>query len=131
MKYDARGTPACLALLSPAEEGRDFPRVLVGGVRCMGQKSHIPLISGEPGMVSSGNFLGTRPRPLGLFSYMERASSGSFPRGFGFCRAVVDLSEGALLPCSGLSAACLGVSWESIEIVPGSGSGSWFQKLEL
>lgn len=98
---------------------------------CMGQKSHIPLISGEPGMVSSGNFLGTRPRPLGLFSYMERASSGSFPRGFGFCRAVVDLSEGALLPCSGLSAACLGVSWESIEIVPGSGSGSWFQKLEL
>lgn len=117
MKYDACGTPACPALLPPTEEGRDFPRVLVGGVRCMGQKSHIPLIPGEPGMVSAGNFLGTRrPRPLGLFSFMEKTSSGSLPRGFGFCRAIGDLFKGVLLPYSGLNAACLGVSWESIEI---------------
>lgn len=67
-------------------------------------------------MVSAGNLLGTWPRPPVLFSFLERTSSGSFPQGFGFCRAVVDLFKGVLLPCSGFSTACVGVSWESIEI---------------
>ena len=91
---------------------------MVDGVGCVGHKSIIPLMAREPGMGSAGNLLGTRPTALGLFSFMERASSGSFPRGFGFCRAVVDLFKGVLLPCSGRSTACLGVRWESIETGP-------------
>lgn len=78
-------------------------------------------------MVSAGNLLGTWPRPLGLFSFVERASSGTLPSAFGLCRAAVDLFKPVLLPYAGLGAACLGFSWESTGIVrhlpPGQARG--------
>lgn len=79
----------------------------------MGHKSQsVGLIPEERVVFPAGNLLGTRPRPLGLFSFMERTSPGSILQGFGLCRAAADLSKRALIPHSVLSAACLGVSWD-------------------